>query len=254
MSFLYSMEPRRSAPGLAAAAARRPASAKAASSAFLPARYASAAVTLIGVGPTFVRPIPARSMTPPFRTRTALAVAKSPSLELDVGPAAARGRGGDADLRQHLRGLKGGREEAGEELRDRDRPRALRPRGHHLRPQGEHGGGVIIGGVAVGQVAAHGGQVAHDRVGDDGCGVGEDRIAGPHDIRGPSAASAPRAPIQGRRPLCVVEAGDARYPPGARAGEAQLEQRQQALSSGKDLGLVPELPEKRQPGEVLGAW
>src|SRR5437899_580387 len=69
ISFLYSTEPRRSAPGLAAAPARRPASANAASSAFLPARYASAAVALTGVGPTLVSPIPARSTAPPLMTR-----------------------------------------------------------------------------------------------------------------------------------------------------------------------------------------
>src|SRR5262249_1592062 len=82
MSFLYSTVPRRSAPGFAADEAMRPASAKTDSSGFLPARKLSASRALMGVGPTLVSPMPARSITPPLITRKAAApaVAKSPTL------------------------------------------------------------------------------------------------------------------------------------------------------------------------------
>src|SRR5262245_17522015 len=65
ISFLYSTEPRRSAEGEAASAARREASAMAAASPFLPLRNCSAAAARTGVGPAFVRPIPTLSISPP---------------------------------------------------------------------------------------------------------------------------------------------------------------------------------------------
>src|SRR3954462_8325549 len=64
ISFLYSTAPRRSALASAASPASRAASAMAAPSGFLPVRCLSAAVALMGTGPTFVRPIPARSTNP----------------------------------------------------------------------------------------------------------------------------------------------------------------------------------------------
>src|SRR5438067_7490796 len=64
ISRLYSTVPRRSALGSVACAASRAASAMLAPSGFLPVRYFSAAVALMGVGPRLVRPIPARSTKP----------------------------------------------------------------------------------------------------------------------------------------------------------------------------------------------
>src|SRR2546428_243727 len=88
-------------------------------------------------------------------------------LELEVRPSAARGRARHPDLRQDLVGSEGRGEGAGEEGGHRDAALALRARGHDLRTEREHGGGVIVGRVAVGQVAAHGGQVAHEGISDD---------------------------------------------------------------------------------------
>ena len=82
-SLLYSTDPRRSADGRDASAASWAARRIAASSRGWPASAASAAVALIGVSPTFVSPMPARSHAPPAPsvswTATA-AVAKSPTL------------------------------------------------------------------------------------------------------------------------------------------------------------------------------
>src|SRR5512135_1245953 len=83
ISRLYSTEPRRSAEGFVALAARRPASWSVASSGFLPARNFSASTALMGVGPALVRPMPAFSMVPFAASVTcaaAPAVAKSPTL------------------------------------------------------------------------------------------------------------------------------------------------------------------------------
>src|SRR5215813_6553446 len=82
-SFLYSTGPRRSALGRAASAASLAASLIALSSSRWPRSAASAFSALIGVSPTLVSPMPARSQTPvaPSVICTATAaVAKSPTL------------------------------------------------------------------------------------------------------------------------------------------------------------------------------
>src|SRR5262249_8758833 len=83
ISFLYSTEPRRSADGDVACAASFEAAAIASASGFLPFNNCSAAVALIGVGPTLVRTIPTFSIVPLAPSVTcaaAAAVAKSPTL------------------------------------------------------------------------------------------------------------------------------------------------------------------------------
>src|SRR5262245_53366858 len=82
-SFLYSTEPLRSADGWAASLASSAARLIAASSGRFPRSAASAASALIGVGPTFARPMPTCVHTPPASrsicTATA-AAAKSPTF------------------------------------------------------------------------------------------------------------------------------------------------------------------------------
>src|SRR5690606_24405412 len=82
-SRLYSAEPRRSAVGCASSAASRPASRIVASSSGLPARNASVRTALIGMGPTLVRPTPARVHVPSSASvpcAATAAVAKSPTF------------------------------------------------------------------------------------------------------------------------------------------------------------------------------
>ena len=79
---LYSADPRTSVTGEEASAARRPASANAASVGSAPARLASASVGCRFFDPTAVRPMPARSIVPSDSERwtAAATVAKSPTL------------------------------------------------------------------------------------------------------------------------------------------------------------------------------
>src|SRR5438132_6699854 len=82
-SRLYSAEPRKSDLGSDSSEASRAACRMASSLIFFPRRASSAFFALIGVGPAFVSPIPARSQEPPAPivncTATA-AVAKSPTF------------------------------------------------------------------------------------------------------------------------------------------------------------------------------
>src|SRR5262249_5071342 len=83
ISVLYSTDPRRSASGDAALAASRAASASVPASGLLPRRNCSASAARTGVGPAFVRPMPARSISPPLPSVTCAAdaaVAKSPTF------------------------------------------------------------------------------------------------------------------------------------------------------------------------------
>jgi len=66
-----------------------------------------------------------------------------------------------------LVGLERGGERAGEERRDGDPAFAIRARGDDLGAEREHRRGVVVGGIAVGEVAAECGQVAHEGIRDD---------------------------------------------------------------------------------------
>jgi hypothetical protein len=100
---------------------------------------------------------------------------------------------------------------------------------------------MIVGGIAVREVAAHRRQVAHQWIGDHRHGVREQRVLavnqlGALEVRLTGAAT-------DRQPaaffLDVLEAGDAAdVNQVAGAGQPQLEQRQQALAAGQHLGVV----------------
>ena len=209
ISRLYSTEPRRSALGDAAFAARCAASARLAASGRLPVRNFSASAALIGVGPTLVSARPSPLDRPAgsesdLRRRRRRRVVPHLALELEVRAARARRRDRDADLGEDLVRPERGAEQPEEELLDRDHPLALRSGGHHLRAEREHRGRVVVARVAVGQVAADRRHVAHQRVGDHLRGVVEDRVAGPDRAR--------TAPARTR--ACVRRSGGSRPPRG----------------------------------------
>ena len=107
---------------------------------------------------------------------------------------------------------------------------------------------MIVTRIAVGQVPAHGGEIAHDRVGDDLGGIDEDRIALLHDL-GTLQRRFARAPSDAQHPalfLDVLEARDlADVDEVTGLTQAELEERQQALATREDLCVLGIFPEKR---------
>ena len=79
--------------------------------------------------------------------------------------------------------VEGGDERSFEKVRHWDYPLSAGSDSNHLRAQRQHRGGMIVGRVAVGEVAAHGSHVADQRVGDNGRCVVENRILGLDDFR-----------------------------------------------------------------------
>src|SRR6185436_6357365 len=61
--------------------------------------------------------------------------------------------------------------------------RAVGAGGHDLGANRQHGGRMVVGRIAVRQVAAYRGQVTHQRVGDHGGSVDQDLVPGAHDGR-----------------------------------------------------------------------
>ena len=85
---------------------------------------------------------------------------------------------------------------------DRDAPRSLRPDRHDLRPEREHRGGMVVGGIAVGEVPADRGEVPDERIRDHAAGIGEDRKPAPHELGGLELGLADeRADHEGAVPL-----------------------------------------------------
>src|SRR5262249_43199539 len=104
------------------------------------------------------------------------------ALELQVRAAAARGGQRDPDLDEDLVGLQAGLERPGEERPDGDPPFALRADRDDFGADRQPRRRMVVGRIAVGQVAADGGKVAYHRVGDDLRGVVEQGIARPYQL------------------------------------------------------------------------
>src|SRR5881628_2679021 len=98
------------------------------------------------------------------------------ALELEVGAPAVGRRDRHADLHEDLVGLERGRERAGEERCDGDPALARRACGDDLGAEREHRGGVVVGGIAVGEVAAERGQGSHQGIRDDRPAAGRDLL------------------------------------------------------------------------------
>src|SRR5439155_18827738 len=98
------------------------------------------------------------------------------ALELEVGVPAVGRRDRHADLHEDLVGLERGRERAGEERCDGDPALARRACGDDLGAEREHRGGVVVGGIAVGEVAAERGQGSHQGIRDDRPAAGRDLL------------------------------------------------------------------------------
>ncbi len=137
-----------------------------------PAARPRRGVALIGVGPTLVRPMPdaaARAAggqreldrrRPPWRSRRPCAPASDRRR---------RYRAAGAGMRISVRISSGASAVAKGPVKndgDRDAPRALRPDRHDLGAERQHRRRMVVGRVAVGEVAADRGQVPHQRIGD----------------------------------------------------------------------------------------
>src|SRR5213594_291333 len=169
------------------------------------------------------------------------------ALELEVGAPAAGRWNRHADLHEDLVGLERGRERAGEERCDGDPALALRACGDDLGAEREHRRGVVVGGIAVGEVAAERGEVAHEGIRDDLAGVVEQGIAGADEV----GLLQLRFAREGTDPKKAVRLADERKSGNAvdvdevpGAGQAELHERDEALASGEDLGLLTELCEQ----------
>jgi hypothetical protein len=107
---------------------------------------------------------------------------------------------------------------------------------------------MIVGRVAVGEVAADCRQISHDRIRDDLRGVVKEGVAGPHDLRfleiGLTGQRAdPQKPVgfsNARQPGDRVDVDEM-----GRVGETELHQRDEALASREDFGVLAELRQQR---------
>jgi len=106
---------------------------------------------------------------------------------------------------------------------------------------------VVVGGIAVGEVAAECGQVAHEGIRDDLARVVEQGIAGADEV----GLLQLRFAREGTDPKNAVRLADERESGNAvdvdevpGAGQAELHERDEALASGEDLGLLTELCEQ----------
>ena len=99
---------------------------------------------------------------------------------------------------------------------------------------------MVVGRVAVGQVAAHGTHVAHQGVGDDGSGVVDDGVTGPDQVRGVQVGF----PGQGADVQFVALLADVAQPANAvevhqvgGSGQLQLHHGDEALAPGQHPGI-----------------
>src|SRR5512142_118579 len=167
-------------------------------------------------------------------------------LELQVRAAALRRGLGDADLGEDLVRLERRRERIDEELVDGDHALALRGARDHARAERQHRRRVVVRGVGVREVAAHRREVAHERIGDDRHGVGEDRVARPdRRVLLELAFASERADAQLAVLLHVRESVDAvDVDESAWLREPELHERDERLAAGEDLRLATALREE----------
>ena len=139
ISRLYSIEPRRSASGLAASAASCAACAMLSWSRRLPWSKASAGCAFSGVGPTLVRPIPAcadaRSVDGHLRRHAHDGEVSDLAFQFDVRSAAASGWGRDTDFCQDFIRTQRSGEEIGKELSGWNGALAIEAGSHDLSPR-----------------------------------------------------------------------------------------------------------------------
>ena len=203
--------------------------------------------------PTPLSAMPARTTrSPSSSTATAApAVAKSPTRRssLRKPPASRALRRRDDRLDRDLVVGQGVLERTGDEVADRDGAAAARALGDDLAAErGDHRGPVALR-VGVAQRADQGAAGADDRVGDQGRGGGHRRLPLGEE-RGALEVGVPaqRADVQGAVGVdpVVGEVGqvvDVDEQLGR--GEAELQQRHQALAAGQHLGLAVALVEQR---------
>ena len=110
-----------------------------------------------------------------------------------------------------------------------------------LRLERDHHGGQLGGGIGVGEAAADGAAVANRRVADEAARLGEDGRARPHRLRPLhrvlAGERADRQAVVGRADIReVADAVDVDQRLGM--GEPEVEEGDQALAAGQDLGPV----------------
>ncbi len=103
---------------------------------------------------------------------------------------------------------------------------------------------MVVGGIGVREITAHGGPVPHQRIGDHLRGVEQQRVRARHEGRLLELVlSRERADREVVAPLLHV--GEVAEPvdvdQGLRRGEPEAHRRQEALPAGEDLGVVAEL-------------
>ena len=162
---------------------------------------------------------------------------------------------GNVDRRQHFLRRERGLHRVHQEVVNADHALTARALRHHLRAHRHHHRGMVVGGVGMRQIAANRGEVAHDRVGDDGAGLVCAGVAPPHHVGAFQRALAHHR-ADDQRAIALfegVQPGDlAQINDIGRGGQAELHQRDQALAAREDLGLVgmrlERLPDLRQAG------
>ena len=123
---------------------------------------------------------------------------------------------------------------------------------------------MVVGRIAVGEIAPDRGQVPHQGIRDDLAGVVEQRIAGPDDVGLLEIRlSGERAdPEKAVRLAHVGEPGNAvDVDEVARAGQAQFHEGNEALTAGEDLGVLAQprqergrLPDRTWSVILEGGW
>ena len=194
-------------------------------------------------GPTPVSAMPGRARPSRSSNETCTAtptVAKSPTLRSSfryVPPARGPGSGTRTSVTISF-GSSAVVNGPWKKLVDRDRPRPARaPCACTSAPAREHRRAPVALRVGVGERAADGAEVAHDRIGDLRRGVAEHAVAAPQQLRalaGPCAGRARRS--RGRRPPRASPSSPAirlMSTSASRRREAKLHQRDQALAAGR---------------------
>ena len=164
-----------------------------------------------------------------------------PALELEVRPARVVARIGHAHLGDQLCRLESGRERPLEEVLERDRALAEGALHDDLGADREQRRAPVALWIRVRERPADGAEVAHDRVGDLRRRIAERPVTPAQEVGTlavpvpyQSADSKPTVPHG--EPVEAPAAIDVDH--GPRRGEAELHERDQALASGEDAGLV----------------
>ena len=160
--------------------------------------------------------------------------------EREIRTARARRQHGDANLDQDLIGMERGREQPRKELLGADRPAALGPLRDDLALQRQYRGGIVGGGGGVREAAPDRSEVAHLNVADGSrCFRQHGRFRADLRRRLDRPVGCERPDAEYRTGIRdVAQAVDAsQVDQVGRRDQTQLQQRQQAVPPGEQLGI-----------------